>query len=238
MELSKPSAPPWESRRCRGPSTTSEGSRWWGCSRPFLSAADIPPPRPFSSSLQLPCPLGPLSWSGPAPPALTRTMVPTAAASIRCLPVPASAPPPHRCFRGGLSRKLLPCPCQGLLLGEPRLSTSHSAHTCPAHAARPCLFLSRQGQASLPRLRYLWPSNIRALSNSLHRSWALRTPGLLHVLVPLPETLSPRCARGQLFTSSCLSPGSLCASPVWQLCSAPWPGFAESAPRALRGHLL
>lgn len=176
MELSKPSASLWESRRCRGFSITAEGSRWWGCSHPFLSAADIPPPRPFSSSLQLPCPLGPLSWSGPAPPALTRTTVPTAAASIRCLPVPASAPPPHRCFWGGLSRKLFSCPCQGLLLGKPRLSAGHSTHACPAHTARPCLFLSRQGQASPPRRHCLWPNNIQALSRSLRRSWALCTP--------------------------------------------------------------
>lgn len=175
VELSKPSVSLWESRRCRGSAPPPRGADG--------GVAAVPSSLPLTSLphvLSHPPSNCPVPWA-PFPGAAQhhRPHKNHGAHSSGLDPLPsrpASAPPLHGCFWGGLSRKLFSCPCQGLLLGEPRLNASHSTHACPAHTARPCLFLSRQGQASPPRLHCLWPNNIWALSSSLHRSWALCTP--------------------------------------------------------------
>ena len=61
-------------------------------------SCDILPPHSLSSSLKLPSPWGPLCWSSPALPVLTRTMVPTVVASTHCLPIPISALLPSHAF--------------------------------------------------------------------------------------------------------------------------------------------
>lgn len=198
MELTQTLSSPAGEPEVSGAQHHRRGEQMVGCSRPFLSAADVPPPRPFSSSLQLPCPLGPLSWSGPAPPPSQEPRCPQQrprSAAFPCLPqLPlrtdaSGVDSPGSCFLARARVCFWGSPDEALVTAPTRVP-----HTPPA----PVYFSHGRGRRVLPGSTASGRI-ISGLSQAPFTDPGLSAPpGLLHVLVPLPEILSPRRAQGQI----------------------------------------